>query len=150
MDIEKSEDNKEALLQLVGFTVGEEEFGVNILKVQEIIRIVGITQIPNSPYYVDGVINLRGKVIPIVDLRTRLGMERKKNEVNTRIIVVDLDGKTAGFVVDSVSEVIRISSNLTEKPPELTCGIENKFITSIVRLDERIIILLDLDEVLAV
>jgi Chemotaxis signal transduction protein len=136
------------LLQLVSFTIGEEEFGVDILKVQEIIRMVNITQVPNSPSYVDGVINLRGKVIPIIDLRARIGITRREHNNSTRIIVVDLDGRTVGFIVDSVSEVLRIPRNITEPPPALTTGIDSAYITSVAKLEDRLIILLDLEKVL--
>src|SRR5512140_873748 len=101
-------ESVDSLLQLVSFSIGEEEFGVDILKVQEINRMVEVTRVPNAPEYVDGVINLRGKVIPIIDLRRRFGMERKGKDKNTRIIVVELSGKILGFVVDAVSEVLRI------------------------------------------
>lgn len=148
-EIGKTEETNKALLQLVSFNIGDEEFGVNILLVQEIIRVINITHIPNSPFYVDGVINLRGKIIPIIDLRTRIGIARKEHDKSTRIVVVDHNGRTAGFVVDSVSEVLRIPANLTEEPPDLIRGIENKFLTSVVRLEDRIMMLLDLDEVLA-
>lgn len=150
MSEQKKQDGKgESLLQLVSFAIGEEEFGVDILKVQEINRMVNITQVPNSPNYVEGVINLRGKVIPIIDLRTRIGIERKKHYKDTRIIVVELEGKTVGFVVDSVSEVLRIPANITEPPPLLTQGIDSSYITSVAKLEDRLIILLELEKVLS-
>jgi purine-binding chemotaxis protein CheW len=136
------------LLQLVSFKISEEEFGIDILKVQEIIRMLEITQVPNSPQYVDGVINLRGKVIPIVDLRCRFGMERREHDRNSRIVVVELSGKIIGFVVDSVNEVLRIPKNVTEPPPELVTGVDTKYITAVGKLEDRLLILLDLDKVL--
>jgi purine-binding chemotaxis protein CheW len=148
-EAKKQDTTGDALLQLVSFAVGEEEYGVDILKVQEIIRLVSITQVPNSPHYVDGIINLRGKVIPIIDLRTRIGIPRKEHNNGTRIIVVDLEGKTVGFVVDSVSEVLRIPVNVTEAPPVMTTGADSSYITSVAKLEDRIIILLDLDKVLS-
>jgi purine-binding chemotaxis protein CheW len=150
MNETKNNDGKgEDLLQLVSFAIGDEEFGVEILKVQEINRMISVTQVPNSPHYVDGVINLRGKVIPIIDLRTRIGMPRKEHDKDTRIIVVDLEGKNVGFVVDSVSEVLRIPSNVTEPPPVLASGVESSYITSVAKLEDRLIILLDLEKVLS-
>ncbi len=138
------------LLQLVSFKIGEEEFGVNILRVQEINRMLNVTQVPNSPEYVDGVINLRGRVIPVIDLRTRFGMERKQHDKNTRVVVVELAGKTVGFVVDAVSEVLRISRSVTEPPPEtVASSIGADFITSIAKLEDRMIILIDLEKVLS-
>ncbi len=140
----------EELLQLVSFTIGEEEFGVDILKVQEINRMVEVTRVPNAPEYVDGVINLRGKVIPIIDLRRRFGMERKEKDKNTRIIVVELNGKVLGFVVDAVSEVLRIPQSVTEPPPSIIAGIQAEYITAIGKLENRLLILLDLERVLTV
>jgi purine-binding chemotaxis protein CheW len=136
------------LLQLVSFKIGDEEFGVDILKVQEINRMLDVTQVPNAPAYVDGVINLRGKVIPIMDLRSRFGMARRERDKNSRIVVVELNGKIVGFVVDSVNEVLRIPKSVTEPPPALVAGINTEYITAVGKLDDRLLILLDLDKVL--
>lgn len=136
------------LIQLVSFTIGDEEFGVDILKVQEINRMVDVTRVPNTPEYVDGVINLRGKVIPIIDLRRRFEMKRKEKDKNTRIIVVELAGKVLGFVVDAVSEVLRIPKSVTEPPPSIIAGIDAEYITAIAKLETRLLILLDLERVL--
>lgn len=138
----------EELLQLVRFNIGEEVFGVDILKVQEINRMAEITRVPNAPDYVEGVINLRGKVIPIIDLRARLGMEQKEFDKETRIIVVELEDKVIGFIVDSVNEVLRINKSITEPPPPMVAGIDSEFITAIAKLSERLIILLDLEKIL--
>lgn len=136
------------LLQLVSFGIGTEEFGVDILKVQEIIRMINITSVPNSPEFVEGVINLRGRVIPVIDLRIRLGMPKLEYGRDTRIVVVEINGKTMGFIVDSVSEVLRIPRSITEPPPPLTTGIDAEYITAIGKLENRLIILLDLEKVL--
>jgi purine-binding chemotaxis protein CheW len=136
------------LLQLVSFKIGEEEFGVDILKVQEINRMLEVTAVPNAPAYVDGVINLRGKVIPIMDLRSRFGMPRRERDKNSRIVVVELNGKIVGFVVDSVNEVLRIPKNVTEPPPPVVTGVGAEYITAVGKLDDRLLILLDLDKVL--
>lgn len=138
---------KEELLQLVTFNIGHEEFGVDILKVQEIIRTVQITKVPNAPHFVDGVINLRGKVIPIVNLRVKLSMGKKNIDKDTRIIVIDLSGKIIGFVVDSVSEVIRIDSSITEPPPPMISSFHTDYITCVAKLENRLLILLDLNKV---
>lgn len=145
---EKNRDDNE-ILQLVSFNIGNEEFGVNILKVQEINKLVQITKVPNAPIFVEGVINLRGKVIPIIDLRTRLGMPKKEHDKNTRIIVVEIEGKTIGFIVDSVSEVLRIPRSITEPPPDIVAGINAEYITAVAKLENRLLILLDLDKVLS-
>jgi purine-binding chemotaxis protein CheW len=146
---EKHKEENE-ILQLVSFAIGNEEFGVNILKVQEINKLTQITKVPNAPYFVEGVINLRGKVIPIIDLRTRLGMPKKEHDKNTRIIVVEIEGKTIGFIVDSVSEVLRIPKSITEPPPDIVAGINAEYITAVAKLENRLLILLDLDKILSV
>ena len=143
----KKDDSNE-LLQLVSFKIGNEEYGVDILNVQEINKITQITKVPNAPAFVEGVINLRGRVIPIIDLRTRLKLERKPHDKDTRIIVVDLENKTIGFIVDAVSEVLRVPVNITEAPPEIVAGIDSDFIKSVGKLDDRLLILIDLNKVL--
>lgn len=138
----------EELLQLVSFHIGAEEFGLDILRVQEINRMVEITRVPNSPHFVSGVINLRGRVIPIVDLRERFGLARKDNDKNTRIIVVELKGRVVGFVVDSVQEVLRIPKSITEPPPPMVAGIGSEYITAVGKLEDRLLILIDLERIL--
>ena len=145
---QESKADMSELLQLVSFKIGEEEFGIEILKVQEINKMTLITKVPNAPYFVEGVINLRGRVILIIDLRTRLGMERKEYDKNTRIIVVEINEKTIGFIVDAVSEVLRIQKGITEQPPELVTGIDSRYITAVAKLEDRLLILLDLDKLL--
>ncbi|RPI63494.1 MAG: chemotaxis protein CheW [Ignavibacteriales bacterium] len=142
----KNESNE--LLQLVSFKISNEEFGVDILCVQEINRMLQITKMPNTPDFIEGVINLRGRVIPVLDLRIKLGMPRKEHDKNTRIIVVELKGKTIGFIVDEVSEVLRIPKSITEAPPEMVGGVNSDFITSIGKLEDRLLILLDLEKIL--
>ena len=138
----------EEMLQLVSFTIGQEEFGLGIQSIQEINRMVDITRVPNSPEFVSGVINLRGKVIPIIDLRKRFGFSPKESDRNTRIIVVELGDTVVGFVVDSVSEVLRIPKNITEPPPPIVAGIGSEYITAVAKLDNRLLILLDLERIL--
>jgi purine-binding chemotaxis protein CheW len=145
----KHKENQE-LLQLVSFKIGNEEFGIDILKVQEIIRIMSITQVPNSPEAVEGVINLRGRVIPVIDLRIKLGMNRVEHSSSTRVIVVEINNTTVGFIVDAVSEVLRIPQNITEPPPPIVAGINSEFLTAVGKLEDRLIILLDLERVLSV
>jgi purine-binding chemotaxis protein CheW len=140
----------DVLLQLVTFEIGEEEFGIDILKVQEIIRTMAITKVPNSPPHVEGVINLRGKVIPVIDLRSRFLMESRTHDNQTRIIVIDLHGTIVGFVVDGVSEVLRIQSSTVEPPPPVVSGIESEYIKGVGKLDNRLLILLDLDKLIPI
>lgn len=149
-EVQKTDASGSELLQLVSFNIGEEEFGVDILKVQEINRMLNVTQVPNSPSYVDGVINLRGKVIPVIDLRSRFGMPRIEHTKNTRIVVVELVGKTVGFVVDAVSEVLRIPKSITEPPPQTVMqNMKTDYITSVAKLEDRLLILLDLEKILS-
>jgi purine-binding chemotaxis protein CheW len=137
-------------LQLVSFNIGTEEFGVDILKVQEINRMVEITKVPQAPRYVEGVINLRGKVIPIVDLRKRFNLELKEHDKNTRIVVVDIGGNIMGMIVDSVSEVLRLPANTIEPPPEIVTGVNSEYIKGVAKLDDRLLIFLDLSKVIDV
>ncbi len=139
--------NENRILQLVTFRLEGEEFGVDILKVQEINKMIDITRIPNAPPFVEGVINLRGKIIPIVDLRKRLGFDGRAYDKSTRIIVVELEGMILGFIVDSVSEVLRISESTVEPPPALVAGIESEYIEGVGKLDDRLLILLELKKV---
>ncbi len=136
-------------LQLVSFKIGSEEFGVDILKVQEIIRMVEITQVPQAPSYVEGVINLRGRVIPIIDLRKRLNLELREMDKNTRIVVVDIGGNIMGMIVDSVSEVLRLPSKTIEPPPDLVSGIDSDHISGVAKLEDRLLIFLDLSKIVS-
>jgi purine-binding chemotaxis protein CheW len=146
--VEAKHTGGDELLQLVSFNIGDEEFGVDILQVQEINRMLEVTRVPNAPEYVDGVINLRGKVIPIIDLRRRFGMDRKEHDKHTRIVVVELSGKVVGFVVDAVREVLRIPRGVTEPPPDIAGGKKDEYITGVGKLEDRLLILLDLEKVL--
>ncbi|MCR4667309.1 MAG: chemotaxis protein CheW [Desulfovibrio sp.] len=137
------------LLQLVTFSIGEEEFGVDILKVQEIIRTMEITKVPRAPAFVEGVINLRGKVIPIIDLRRRFNLAPKPHDKNTRIIDCVINNILVGFVVDAVAEVLRIPSNTVEPPPPVVAGIGSDYISGVGQLKDRLLIMLDLDKLLS-
>ncbi|MDR2504044.1 MAG: chemotaxis protein CheW, partial [Deltaproteobacteria bacterium] len=137
------------LIQLVTFSIGEEEFGVDILKVQEIIRTMEITKVPRAQEFVEGVINLRGKVIPIIDLRRRFGLSSKAHDKHTRIIVIEISNMIVGFVVDSVSEVLRIPAGTVEPPPAVVAGMDSEYISGVGKLHDRLLILLDLDKLLS-
>ncbi len=147
MDHTKKQDDE--LLQLVTFSIGEEEFGVDILKVQEIIRTMEITKVPRADVFVEGVINLRGKVIPIIDLRRRFGLDSKPHDKHTRLIVIEINNMIVGFVVDSVSEVLRIPAGTVEPPPPVVAGVESEYISGVGKLQDRLLILLDLDKLLS-
>lgn len=149
-EIEKKQSDLNELLQLVSFKIGNEEFGIDILKVQEINRLMQITKVPNAPSFVDGVVNLRGRIIPVISLRSRLNMEKIEHDSKTRIIVVELQGTTVGFIVDEVSEVLRIPKSITEAPPAMVAGIDSDYITAVGKLEDRLLILLDLEKVFSI
>jgi purine-binding chemotaxis protein CheW len=132
-------------LQLVSFEVAGEEFAVDILSVQEINRMTSITRVPQSPAQVEGVINLRGRIIPILDLRRQFRMPAGDRTEQNRIVVVEVSGRVLGFVVDRVHEVLRISSSIVEPAPEMASSISADFISGVAKLEDRLIILLDLE-----
>ena len=133
------------VLQLVTFKMGTEEYAVNILKVQEINRMTEIAKVPNAPHYVEGVINLRGRVIPVVSLSKRFGFAEKQQDEQSRIIIMDIQGITIGVIVDSVSEVLRIPSDTVDPAPNVATELGTEFIEGIAKMEDRLIILIDMD-----
>ncbi|TVS07443.1 MAG: chemotaxis protein CheW [Phycisphaerales bacterium] len=131
-------------LQLVTFEVAGEEFAVDILAVQEINRMMALTRVPQSPPEVEGVINLRGKIIPVLDLRKRFGLDASERTEHNRIVVVEVHGRVIGFIVDRVHEVLRIPSSIVEPAPQMVCSINSEFIAGVGKLEDRLLILLDL------
>lgn len=138
----------EQVLQLVTFTLANEEYAVDILNVQEINRTIEITKVPNAPDYVEGVVNLRGRVIPVINLRKKFGLPGKNSDETTRIIIMDIQGVTNGLIVDSVSEVLRIPSDIVEPSPPVTSNASSMFIKGIAKLETRLIILIDIDKLM--
>lgn len=132
-------------LQLVTFEVGSEEFAVDILAVREINRMMQITRVPQSPTDVEGVINLRGRIVPVVDLRNRFGMDRREASAESRIIVVEVSAHTVGFIVDRVHEVLRIDRTIVEPAPAMATSVDGDYIQGVGKLDDRLLILIDLD-----
>jgi len=143
------QNNNDEQIQLVSFNLGQEEFGIDILKVQEINRMVEITKVPQAPSYVEGVINLRGKVIPVIDLRRKFSLEASEYDKNTRIVVADVSGHVIGMVVDAVSEVLRIPRSTIEPPPEIVTSLDSEYISGVVKLDEKLLIFLDISKIAA-
>ena len=142
-----------ATVQMISFLVGNEQFGVGILVVQEIIMMSDITEIPNSPDFVEGVINLRGNIIPVLDLRKRLRLRgvppAEGPRPGTRILVVEIGDKVTGFIVDSVSKVLTVPSTKILPPPDIiVSGVQSQYISGVVHLDEGILVVLDFEKIL--
>lgn len=135
-------------LQIVAFDVGREEFGVDVKKVEGVISLVDITRMPRAPDFVEGIINLRGQIIAVVDLATRLRIEAGERSPATRIVVVEAQDVKVGLIVES-PEVINIDAEDIEPTPALAAGeVESTFIKGVVKMDDRLLILLDVDRVL--
>lgn len=142
------EEKKTKDLQLVVFHLTDEEYAVPIIQVHEIIKPTEITRIPGMPKFVEGVINLRGKVIPVIDIRKRFNLEQKEQDEGTRIIVVDVGIQTVGLTVDSVTEVLKLSSESIDPVPVTIARISSEYLKGIGKLKERLIIILDLEKML--
>jgi purine-binding chemotaxis protein CheW len=146
---EKKQQLSGEVVQVVSFKLATEEYGVDISQVQEIIRMVEITHVPRAPRFMEGVINLRGQLIPIIDLRTRFGMTKIVATKSTRIIVTEIGNKRVGIVVDSVSEVLNLPIENVEDAPEMIAGVGTEYIQGVGKMDERLIIMLDLTMVIS-
>lgn len=135
-------------LQIVGLRIGRETYGIPIALVREIVRVPNITAVPNAQKYVEGVINLRGKIISVMDLRKRFGESNVENNKKNRIVVVEFEGRTIGLVVNSASEVVKLSASEIAPPSSVFIDGEVDYVTGVAKLGERLIILLDLSKVL--
>jgi purine-binding chemotaxis protein CheW len=135
--------------QLVVFELAKEHYGLDIATVEGIIKMQAITKMPQSPDFVEGVTNLRGSVVPVIDLRRRFGLPRQDVTKDTRIVVVYLSNKKVGMIVDGVSEVLRISDDAVEPPPPMVASINTAFIKGIAKLENRLVTLLELNKVLS-
>lgn len=138
----------EAERQLVVFDLAGEAYGVNIGTVREIIRMQAVTHVPETPEYVEGVINLRGRVIPVVDLRRRFGLAASEHTAESRIVVVDIAGNDIGVIVDAVTEVLRVAGSSIEAASALIASEDSYYMDGIAKIGDRLLILLDLDRVL--
>ena len=154
---EQQADDRKALMALAGkyltFKLDVEEFGLEILKVQDIIKMMGITKVPRTPAFVRGVINLRGKVIPVVDLRLKFEMERREETEKTCIIVVTVRRASGavvmGILVDEVSEVLDVAGSSIEPAPEFGASVDTSFILGMGKVGERVVTLMDVNRVLS-
>ncbi len=134
--------------QYVIFKLGNEEYGVDIMNVREISEFKESVKVPNTPKFVDGIINLRGDITPIVNLKKRFELENTEVDSDTRIIVINIKNKQVGFLVDEASQVLRIKEEDIESAPDLVAGVDKKYIIGVGKLEEKIVLLLDLEYIL--
>jgi purine-binding chemotaxis protein CheW len=135
--------------QMISFAISDEDYGVDIQTVKEVIRKKEITRLPKAPAFVKGVINLRGDVIPIIDLRERFNMEQQEYTSMTRVIVVEVEGRSIGMVVDSVSHVLRIEEGQIEPPPPCVGKASKEYIRGVGKVDDKLIVLLNINHILS-
>lgn len=137
-------------VQLVVFKLGREEYSVSILQVQEIKRITEITRVPHTPEYIKGVINLRGSVLPVIDLKKRLNLPQQISTEDTRIIIVKVDELSVGMIVDAVSEVMTINQENIDSPDVVAGSVAASYLSGVGKLENRLLILLNLEEIIGV
>lgn len=138
-----------AVRQYVKFTVGGEEFGIEISKVREINKLQDMYKVPNTPPFIEGLINLRGSVLTIFNLRKRLGMQDKEFDDNTKIITVYSNDILVGFTVDMVNEIVRVSDEDIEQTPPAVVGFDKKFLANVAKIGDKLMLILDLTKVLS-
>jgi len=144
-----ADKTKEGEIQLVVFMLNEEEFACDINNVREVVKMLKVTPLPKSIDFVEGVINMRGEVIPVIDLRKRFGMdEAERNDAN-RIIIAEVEDQMFGLIVDSVSEVARIPNDQVQDAPNQVAGGRTELIAGVGKIDERMLIILDIDRILS-
>lgn len=141
-------DSDAATDEFLTFALGEEEYGVDILKVQEIRGYDAVTRLPDAPDYIKGVVNLRGTIVPVIDMRMKFRLVKVEYTAMTVMIVLNVGGRVVGIVVDSVSDVVRLGGEQIREVPELGAAIDRQFLTGIGTLDERMLILLDIERLM--
>ncbi len=137
-------------IQLVVFSIGKELYGVGIDAVHEIVKVPDITEVPDAPAFLEGVINLRGKIVPVVDLRKRMKLDSRERTKSSRVLITENESRLVGLLVDAVSEVLKIQPESVDAPPEMISSIGVQYITGVAKVEGRLIILLDLKKVLSV
>ena len=135
-------------INLVTFKLGQNEYAIDIMQAKEIIKMEKITLIPNAPDYVEGVINLRGNIIPIVDLKKRFNLEENDGEKNTGIIIVKIDDVDMGIIIDAISKVVSIATSNIQPPPPMLSGIGQKYIKGVAKLEDKLLVVLDLEKLI--
>ncbi|MGA1862700.1 chemotaxis protein CheW [Deferribacter thermophilus] len=138
-----------ALKQFVVFKLQQEKYAIDIMKVDEIIRMMEITKIPKADYYIEGIINLRGKVIPVIDLKKKFGLDLKEYDKFTRIMVVDIRGKKIGFIVDEVEEVMRIDDDSIDTTTSFSSNIDDNFVIGVAKTEKGLIVIIDIEKVMS-
>lgn len=141
-------NTKDTVSKIVAFTINEKEYAVDVRYVVSIEKMMDITRVPNVPTYIKGVINLRGVIIPIVDLRSRFLMEEKPYDDNTRIIIVKVNQKQVGFIVDSANDVIQINEEMIEAQPDIIGSKKHEYIVGVLKIGERLLIILNIEQIL--
>ena len=134
--------------QFVEFKIGQEEYGVDILQVKTIERMMPITRVPKAPKFVEGVINLRGEIVPVIDLRKRFDLPSGETTENTRIIIVSVNEITVGMIVDSATEVVQLSQDAIEPAPSITSSIDSNYLDGVGKIDGKLLILLNVAKLL--
>ncbi|HIJ80231.1 MAG TPA: chemotaxis protein CheW [Desulfuromonadales bacterium] len=147
--VHKSGESHHEQVKLVSFTLDQEEFCVDVLKVREIIHVPLVTRVPNTPPHLEGVINLRGKVIPVISLRKKFGLQNVEKDKQTRIMVMEMGSELMGFIVDAVSEVIRVSTDeIQPSPAKMSGDIDQECIAGVINQSDRLLVLLNLEMML--
>ncbi len=144
-DLEDAEID-EGTTNLVTFRLGSGEYAIDIMQAKEIIKMEKITLIPNAPYFVEGVINLRGNIIPIIDLKKRFNLEESEGDKNTGIIIAKIEDVDMGIMIDSVSKVVSMSNSDIQPPPSMLQGIGQRYIKGVGKMEDKLLVVLDLDK----
>ncbi|NMB35651.1 MAG: chemotaxis protein CheW [Firmicutes bacterium] len=144
----KQDQEAAAEVQLVTFRLEQEEFALDINQVREVLRMAPVTLLPQSAHFIEGVINLRGEIIPVIDLRKRFELPPKERDEQTRIIIVEIEEQKVGLIVDLVTEVLRLPSEAIKPPPERVVNVQNDLIRGIGKIEKRLLIILNLTKIL--
>jgi purine-binding chemotaxis protein CheW len=144
----KNKIKSESLIQLVTFKIDNELYGIEILKIQEIVRLPDITRLPKAADFIRGVINLRGNIVPVIDLRVKFGLPQKRYTKMTRAIVVEIEQKRIALIVDEVSQVLRIDSSAIMATPALVSQVAKEFIESVAKFEDQLVIILKINKIL--
>jgi len=145
--MEEMAAQKEDVVQLACFTVGTERYAVDIMKIKEVTRHHPVTRLPRAPSFIEGVIDLRGAIIPVMDMRKRLDLPPQEPTKRTRIIITSIGGKILGIIVDEAREVVRVSRTEVKSPPQFVRGIESDYLVGVIEYGDGLILVLDIDKV---